>query len=172
MHAMRRVKISGTGMEVPPRVVTNADLEKLMDTTDEWIVQRTGINQRHHVDEGTGPAELALEASKKAIASAGLKPEDLDALLVPSLSPQHEFPGTSAFLQHMLGLSDIPAMDIRCQCTGFLYALQVGHLYVASGLYDRVLVCGTEVHSVALDFTTRGRDGGGYLRRRRGRGDS
>ncbi|MFQ5512802.1 MAG: 3-oxoacyl-ACP synthase III family protein [Myxococcota bacterium] len=158
MQVLRRVGIAGTGMYVPPQVVTNADLEKLMDTSDEWIQQRTGIRQRHHVEDGTGPAHLALEASRQALESAGLGPEDLDAILVPSLSPHHEFPGTSAFLQDMLGISEIPAMDIRCQCTGFLYALQVGQLYVASGQYDRVLVCGAEVHSSGLDFSTRGRD--------------
>jgi 3-oxoacyl-[acyl-carrier-protein] synthase-3 len=158
METMRRVRISGTGMYVPPRVVTNQDLEKLMDTSDEWIQQRTGVRERHHVDEGTGPADLAYEASVRAIESAGLEPKDLDLIVVPSLSPHHEFPGISVFLQDRLGLAEIPAMDVRCQCTGFLYGLQVGRLFVASGQYDRVLVCGSEVHSTGLEFTTRGRD--------------
>ena len=158
MQAMRQVRITGTGMYVPPRVVSNKDLEKLMDTTDEWIRQRTGVQTRHHVDDGTGPADLAREASVRAIEAAGLEPEALDAIIVPSLSPHHEFPGISAFLQDRLGLAEIPTLDVRCQCTGFLYALQVGRLFVASGEYDRVLVCGAEVHSTGLDFTTRGRD--------------
>jgi 3-oxoacyl-[acyl-carrier-protein] synthase-3 len=158
MEAMRRVRITGTGMHVPERVVTNDDLAQLMDTSDEWIQQRTGIHTRCHVDPGTGPADLALEASSRALEAAGLEPGDLDAIIVPSLSPHHEFPGISAFLQHRLGIAEIPAMDVRCQCTGFLYALQVGKLFVASGQYDRVLVCGAEVHSTGLDFTTRGRD--------------
>ena len=158
MQAMRRARISGTGMYVPPRVVTNDDLAKLMDTNDEWIQQRSGIRERHHVDVGTGPAELGVEASKRALESAGLEASDLDAILVASLSPHHDFPGTSAFLQAGLGIGGCSAMDVRAQCTGFLYALQVGSLYVAAGQYDRVLVCGTEVHSTGLEFATRGRD--------------
>ncbi len=158
MQVMRRVRISGTGMYVPPRVVTNDDLAKLMETSDEWIQQRTGIRERHHVDEGVGPSELAYEASTRAIADAGLTPEDIDAIIVPSLSPEHDFPGISCFLQDKLGLAGCPAMDVRCQCTGFIYALQVGQLFVASGQYERVLVCGAEVHSTGLDITTRGRD--------------
>jgi 3-oxoacyl-[acyl-carrier-protein] synthase-3 len=158
MQGLRKVAITGTGMYVPPRVVTNADLEKLMDTSDEWIQQRTGVRERHHVDPGTTPADLAYEATVRAVEAAELELRDLDAIIVATLSPQHEFPGTAVFLQDRLGLAEIPAMDIRCQCTGFLYALQVGQLYVASGLYDRVLVCGVDVHSVGLDMTTRGRD--------------
>ena len=158
MQVMRRARITGTGMCVPPRVVTNSDLEKLMDTSDEWIQQRSGIRERHHVDEGTGPAELAAEATRAALEAAGLGPEDLDVILVASLSPHHDFPGTSAFLQDRLGLAGCPAMDVRAQCTGFLYALQIGALYVGSGQYDRVLVCGTEVHSTGIELNTRGRD--------------
>ena len=158
MDVLRRVRITGTGMHVPERVVTNDDLAALMDTSDEWIRQRTGVATRHHVDPGTGPAELAREATAKALDAAGIEAGDLDLIIVASLSPHHDFPGTSAFLQHQLGLSEIPAMDIRCQCTGFLYALEVGRLFVASGQYDRVLVCGAEVHSTGLDFSTRGRD--------------
>jgi len=157
-RVMRSVRISGTGMYVPPRVVTNFDLTKLMDTSDEWIQQRSGIVERRHVDAGMGPAELAFEAAKAALASAQIEAEDLDAILVASLSPQHDFPGISCFLQDHLGIAGCSAMDVRCQCTGFLYALQVGELYVASGQCERVLVVGAEVHSTALDFTTRGRD--------------
>lgn len=158
MDVLRRVRITGTGMFLPPRVVSNRDLEERMETSDEWIQQRTGIVTRKHVEPGTGPAHLAKEAALRALESAGLEPGDLDAIVVASLSPHHEFPGISAFLQPMLGVAEIPAMDVRCQCTGFLYALQVGRLFVASGQYDRVLVCGAEVHSTGLDFTTRGRD--------------
>ena len=158
MQTPSRAGIAGTGMYVPPRVVTNEELAKLMDTSDEWIVQRTGIRTRHHVDPGTGPADLAKEASMRALEAAGLEARDLDAIVLASLSPHHEFPGTSAFLQALLGISEIPAMDVRCQCTGFLYALQVGRLFVESGQYPRVLVVGTEVHSTGIEFTTRGRD--------------
>ena len=158
MQGLRKVAISGTGMYVPPRVVKNADLEKLMDTSDEWIQQRTGIRERHWADPGTGPADLAYQAASRAIEAAQLEPADLDAIIVASIATQHEFPGISAFLQDMLGLSEIPAMDIRCQCTGFLYALHVGQLFVAAGQYERVLVVGTEVHSSGLDMSARGRD--------------
>ena len=154
-----RACITGTGMYVPPRVVTNRDLEKLMDTSDEWIQQRTGIVQRHHVDPGTGPSDLAREASLRALDAAGVAPDQLDAILVASLSPDHDFPGTSAFLQEKLGIdTGCAAMDVRCQCTGFLYALQVAQLYIESGRYRRVLLVGAEVHSTGLDLTTRGRE--------------
>jgi 3-oxoacyl-[acyl-carrier-protein] synthase III len=158
MNGLRPVAIAGTGMYVPPRVVTNHDLAKLMDTSDEWIQQRSGIVQRHHVDAGVGPAELAFEAAKKALDAAGLQASDIDYIIVASLSPQHDFPGISAFLQDKLDLAGCPAMDVRCQCTGFLYGLQMGRLLVASGQYKRVLLIGSEVHSTALDFSTRGRD--------------
>ncbi|MEE8558109.1 MAG: beta-ketoacyl-ACP synthase III [Myxococcota bacterium] len=158
MHGLRRARIIGTGMHVPPRVVTNQELAERMDTTDEWIQQRTGIVERHWVDPGTGPADLAYEATCRALEAAGLEPRELDAIVLASLSPHYEFPGTSAFLQDRLGIAEIPAMDIRCQCTGFLYALHVGALYVGSGQYERVLVVGAETHSTGLDVSTRGRD--------------
>ncbi len=158
MRELRRVRIAGTGMFVPPRVVTNKDLEQLMDTSDEWIRQRTGITERHHVDPGVGPADLAKEAADRAIDAAGIGASDLDAIIVASLSPHHDFPGISAFLQDRLGIAGCPALDVRSQCTGFIYSLQVGQLFVASGQYDRVLVVGAEVHSTGLDFSTRGRD--------------
>lgn len=146
-------------MCVPPRVVTNHDLAKLMDTSDEWIVQRTGIVQRHHVDPGTGPTALAREASLRALEAAGIAPGELDAILVASLSPDHDFPGTSAFLQAELGIdTGCAALDVRGQCTGFLYGLQIAQLYVESGRYRRVLLVGAEVHSTGLDFTSRGRE--------------
>jgi 3-oxoacyl-[acyl-carrier-protein] synthase-3 len=158
MQVMRRARITGTGMYVPPRVVKNQDLEQLMDTSDEWIQQRSGIRERRHVDAGVGPADLGLEASRIALEAAGIEAEDLDAILVASLSPHHDFPGTSAFLQDRLGIGGCTAMDVRAQCTGFLYALQVGTMYIGSGQYERVLVCGAEVHSTGLEFATRGRD--------------
>ncbi len=145
-------------MFVPPRVVTNKDLEQLMDTTDEWIQQRTGIVERHHVDPGVGPADLAREAALCAIEDAGISAGELDAIIVASLSPHHDFPGVSVFLQDRLGIAGCAALDVRSQCTGFIYALQVGQLFVASGQYERVLVVGAEVHSTGLDFSTRGRD--------------
>ena len=158
MQPMRDVRITGTGMSVPPRVVTNKDLEALMDTSDEWIRQRTGVVERHWVDPGTGPADLAHEAAVAALAAAEVEAEQVDYILLASLSPHHEFPGTSAFLQDRLGISGCGAVDLRAQCTGFLYALQMGHLLVASSQYACVLVVGAEVQSTAIDLSTRGRD--------------
>jgi 3-oxoacyl-[acyl-carrier-protein] synthase-3 len=145
-------------MYVPPKVVSNFDLQQRMDTSDEWIQQRSGIRERRHVAPGVNTSDLAYEASRAALDAAGCKPEDLDLVIVATLSPDHYFPGTSAFLQAKLGLESTPAMDVRCQCSGFLYALNVGQLFVGSGQYNRVLICGAEVHSPALDMTTRGRD--------------
>jgi 3-oxoacyl-[acyl-carrier-protein] synthase-3 len=155
---MLRSRIIGTGRSIPPICVTNDDLSKLMDTSDEWIQQRTGISTRYWTPDEVGPLELAVEASNKAIAAAGIKNDDIEMIVVASLSPQHEFPGTSAFLNGALGLPGVPAMDVRCQCTGFLYALSVADSFIRSGSYKRILVVGTEVHSTGIDVSTRGRD--------------
>jgi 3-oxoacyl-[acyl-carrier-protein] synthase-3 len=144
-------------MFVPPQVVTNKDLEAQMDTTDEWIQKRTGIRERRYAAAGLGAADLGVEASQRALEAAGIKGSDLDLILVATLTPDYFFPGTAFFIQDKLGLGTKPAMDIRCQCSGFLYALSVGQLFVASGQYERVLVCGTEVHSRGLNMTTQGR---------------
>ncbi len=152
-----KAKIAGTGMYVPPRVVTNADLEKVMDTSDEWIRQRSGIETRRHVD-GIGTSDLAYEAVQKALESAGCTAHDIDLIILATLSADHIFPGSSALLQARLGLETTPSMDLRAQCTGFLYSLNVGKLFVESGQYKRVLVIGAEAHSPVLDFSTRGRD--------------
>jgi len=157
-NAMRRVTITGTGMCVPPRIVTNHDLEKLMDTSDEWIQQRSGITERRHVDPGTNPSDLAADACRKALDAAGLAVSDVDMMIVATLSPEHYFPGTGSFLHTKLGMQTTPVLEVRNQCSGFLYALSVGQLFVASGQYHRVIVVGVEVHSRALDLTTRGRD--------------
>lgn len=154
----RRVSITGTGMAVPANVVTNHDLSKLMDTSDEWIRQRTGIEERRWATDGVTPSVLAHEASLKALTAAGLKPADIDFILVATLSPEMYFPGTCSFLQVKLGLSTTPGLDIRAQCSGFIYGLEVGQALIASGQYQRVLLVGVEVQSVALDKTNRGRD--------------
>ncbi|SME88362.1 3-oxoacyl-ACP synthase III family protein [Pseudobacteriovorax antillogorgiicola] len=157
MTQLRKAKIAGTGMYVPPKVVTNKDLEAVMDTSDEWIKQRSGIEQRHHV-EGIGTSDLAFEAAKNAMTAANVSAEDIDLILLATLSPDHQFPGSSAVLQAKLGLSTTPSMDIKCQCSGFIYGLNVGKLFVESGQYNRVLVVGAEAHSPVLDFSTEGRD--------------
>lgn len=158
MQQVRRARIAGTGMCVPDRVVTNHDLAKIMDTSDEWIQQRSGIVERRHVSEGESPSDLAVGAAKKALQSAGCKVDDIDLLLVTTLSPEHYFPGTSSFVQRKLGMGTTPAMDIRAQCSGFLYGLSTANALVASRQYQRILLVSVEVHSRALDFTDRGRD--------------
>jgi len=153
-----RSRISGTGMYVPDRVVTNDDLTELMDTTDEWIQQRTGIRERRWIEEGQTPADLAHAAAVAALDDAGLEASDLDCILLATLSPEHHFPGTSFFLQNRLGLDQTPCIDLHAQCTGFLYSLSFAESLVAAGRYNRVLVVGAEVHSTGLDMTTEGRD--------------
>ncbi len=152
-----KAKITGTGMYVPPRVVKNSDLEKIMDTTDEWIRQRSGIETRHHVD-GVGTADLAYEATLLALESAKISAKDLDLIILATLSADHMFPGSSALLQAKLGLETTPSMDLRAQCSGFLYSLNVAKAFIEAGIYKRILVVGAETHSPVLDFTTKGRD--------------
>lgn len=155
-----RTRIVGTGLAVPDRVVTNHDLERLMDTSDEWIRQRSGIVERRHVSEGETPATLAEAASRRALEAAGVGADELDAIVLATLSPEHEFPGTSFFLHHRLGAPEIPCFDLRAQCSGFLYSLATADAFIRSGQMRRVLVVGCEVHSTGLDLTTRGRDVG------------
>jgi 3-oxoacyl-[acyl-carrier-protein] synthase-3 len=152
-----RAKITGTGMYVPERVVTNRDLESLMDTSDEWIRQRSGIEERRFIEQGQVPADLAEAAARQALADAGLEPDQVDCIVLATLSPQADFPGTSFFLQERLG-GTTPCFDLRAQCSGFLYALGVARSFVAAGQYRRVLVVGCEVHSTGIDLTTAGRD--------------
>ena len=157
---MKKSIIKGTGMFVPPNVITNHDLEKFMDTSDEWIRQRTGIEQRYWIDqEGvTGASDLGFEASKIALKKAGWEPEDLDFIIFATLSPDIMFPGSGCLLQAKLGLNSTPALDIRQQCTGFLYGLATADAYIKTGLASKVLLVGGEVHSSGLDKSTRGRD--------------
>lgn len=145
-------------MCVPERVVTNHDLEALMDTSDEWIVQRSGIRERRFVEEGQEPSDLAEGAVRQALDRAGLEPGDVDLILLATLSSQAEFPGTSFFLHEKLGLRDTPCIDLRAQCSGFLYGLSTANAFVRSGAHQRVLLVGCEAHSTGLDLTTRGRD--------------
>ncbi len=154
---MRGARILGTGRALPPRVVTNADLARLMDTTDEWIVQRTGIRERRFVDPGTGSSALGAEAARAAIAAAGLAPRDIDFVVFATLSPDYFFPGGGVFVQEMLGMDTIGALDVRDQCTGFLYGLSVAEAYVKGGFRERVLVVGAEVQSTGINLTTAGR---------------
>lgn len=153
-----RARIAGTGLYVPPKVLKNKDLEQFMDTSDEWIRQRSGIEERHVIEPGMSTSDLAVESARKALAAANCTPESIDLIIVATLSPDHQFPGTSAILQQKLGLETTPSMDLRCQCSGFIYSLNVAKLFIESGQYKRVLVVGAEAHSPLLDWTTRGRD--------------
>ena len=153
-----RSKITGVGGYLPPRVVTNDELTEYMDTSDDWIVERTGIHQRHWVDPETSTSDLALEAANAALESAGVAKEDIDMLIVATLSSDHFFPGTACFLQTKMGISEIPALDIRQQCTGFIYATSVADQFIRTGMYRKVLVIGAEIHSKGLDLSTEGRD--------------
>jgi len=157
---MKKSIISGTGMFVPPNLITNHDLEKMMDTSDEWIKQRTGIEQRYWINQegATGSSDLGFEASKMALANAGWTAEDLDFIIFATLSPDIMFPGSGCLLQAKLGLNSTPALDIRQQCTGFLYGLVTADAYIKTGLAGKVLLVGAEVQSSGLDKSTRGRD--------------
>ena len=155
---MPRTRIVALGTHVPERVVTNEDLTQRMETSDEWIQQRTGIKERRWVDENTGASDLAYEATKKALAKAGWEAKDLDAIVYATLSPDYNFPGDACFLQAKLGIPGVPALDIRNQCSGFIYGLSVADAWIRSGQYKRVLLVGAEVHSTGLDVSTRGRD--------------
>jgi 3-oxoacyl-[acyl-carrier-protein] synthase-3 len=155
---MRGARILGTGRALPPRVVTNAELTTVMDTTEEWIVQRTGIRERRFAEPGTGASDLGVTAARVAIERAGLTPKDIQLLIFATLSPDLFFPGAGVFVQEKLGMDTVGALDVRTQCTGFLYALSVAEAYVKSGFHDNVLVIGAEVHSTGLDMSTAGRD--------------
>jgi len=155
---MRGARILGTGRALPPRVVTNAELTTWMDTTEEWIVQRTGIRERRFVDPGTGASDLGVQASRVAIERAGLNPRDIQFLVFATLSPDMFFPGCGVLVQEKMGMDTIGALDVRTQCTGFLYGLSVAEAYVKAGFYDYVLVVGAEVQSTGLDLSTAGRD--------------
>jgi 3-oxoacyl-[acyl-carrier-protein] synthase-3 len=155
---MPRTEFIATGFHVPDRVVTNDDLSQIMDTSDEWIVQRSGIKTRHWVSEGETGVTLARQAALQALAKAGMKAAELDCIVYCTCTPDHFEPGNGVFLERELGLRDIPAIDVRNQCSGFIYGLSVADAWIRTGQYRRVLLVGAEVHSRGLDKTTRGRD--------------
>ena len=155
---MRGARIIGTGRALPPRVVKNEELTRRMDTSDEWIVQRTGVRERRYVDPGTGSSHLGADASRKAIANAGITADDIDLIVFATLSPDHVFPGNGVLVQNLLGMRTVGALDVRDQCSGFIYALSVAEAFVKGGFHDHVLVIGAEVQSTGLDFSTKWRD--------------
>ena len=154
-----RSRIKGLGFYVPDNVVTNDDLSKLMDTSDEWIQERTGIQQRHHALRGSDTTtSMGVKASLKAIEAAKINKEEIDFIVFATLSPDFYFPGCGVLVQKELGLPNVGALDIRNQCSGFLYALSVADQYIKTGMYKNILVIGAETQSPALDMTTRGRN--------------
>ncbi|WP_432410236.1 3-oxoacyl-ACP synthase III family protein [Rasiella sp. SM2506] len=152
-------KISGLGHYVPENVVTNDDLSKVMDTNDAWIQERTGIKERRHIKKGDGNSTsvMAVKAATMALERAKLVPTDIDMIVFATLSPDMYFPGGGVQVQEMMGMRTIPALDVRNQCSGFVYAISVADQFVKTGMYKNVLVIGAENHSGGLDFTTRGR---------------
>ncbi|UNY98902.1 ketoacyl-ACP synthase III [Zhouia spongiae] len=152
-------RIAGLGYYVPENVVTNNDLSKVMDTNDEWIQERTGIKERRHVVEGSGETTttMGVEAAKIAIERAGVAKEDIDFIIFATLSPDYYFPGPGVLVQRELGLKTVGALDVRNQCSGFVYALSVADQFIKTGMYKNVLVIGSELHSTGLDMSTRGR---------------
>ncbi|MBZ0252099.1 MAG: ketoacyl-ACP synthase III [Candidatus Methylomirabilis sp.] len=151
-------RIAGAGRYVPPRVVTNDELAKIIDSSDEWIRQRTGIEERHYVDEGVSGAEMSEYAARMALENAKRNVSDVDCILYATLSPDYFFPGTGVFLQARLGLEGVPAYDIRNQCSGFMYELEMANAFIRSGQYRCVLVVGCEIHSTGVEMAPRGRD--------------
>ena len=150
--------ISGTGHYVPPKVVTNFDLEKIMNTSDEWIKQRSGIKERHYVEPGVGSSDLAYKASLKAIEAAQIDKSEIDFIVAATLSPDHYFPGIGVMVQEKLGLTNIGALDVRNQCSGFIYGLSVADQFIKTKMYKKILVVGAEVQSSCLDYSDSGRD--------------
>ncbi len=152
---VRRVKISGLSTYVPPRVLTNADLEKLVETSDEWILQRTGIRERHIVDPGVATSDLAAEASRGAMAQAGVSPSEVGFIVVGTTTPDTIFPSTACLLQDKLGASNAWGFDLGAACSGFTYALTIGMQMVATGAVEHALVVGADVMSSIIDYTDR-----------------
>jgi len=154
---MRKSTIIGAGFYVPDKVVTNDDLAEIMDTSDEWIHERTGIRERRFAEGDLGPADLAVPAVEQALADAGLTNSDIDMIVFATLSPDVFFPGSACLLQSKMEFGTIPALDVRQQCSGFIYAVAIADRFIATGTYDHILVIGAENHSSGLEFNDRGR---------------
>tara|TARA_A100001011_G_scaffold65944_1_gene66986 strand:- start:706 stop:1713 length:1008 start_codon:yes stop_codon:yes gene_type:complete len=156
---MYKSRITGMGMYLPENVVSNADLTEIMDTSHDWIVERTGIQERRHIKKGDGntTAIMGVKASKIAIERAGIDKNDINLILFATLSPDYYFPGSGVIVQQKLDIPTCPAMDIRNQCSGFIYALSTADQFIKTGMYKNILVIGSENHSGGLDMTTRGR---------------
>ncbi len=155
MSKLRRAKITALGTYVPPRILSNQDLEKMVDTTDEWIAERTGIRQRHIVEKGMAASDLAVEAARQALAQRGLAPKDVGAIIVATVTPDMFFPSTACLVQHKLGAPGTWGFDLSAACSAFVYALQAGAQFVMTGAHENVLVIGADVMSSIIDYTDR-----------------
>ncbi|WP_396212576.1 3-oxoacyl-ACP synthase III family protein [Flavobacterium sp.] len=155
---MYNSKIAGLGFYVPENIVTNDDLSKIMDTNDEWIQERTGIRERRHIIKGQDTTtSMGVKAAKIAIERSGLTSNDIDFIVFATISPDYYFPGPGVALQQQLGMRTVGALDIRNQCSGFVYALSIADQYIKTGMYKNILIVGSEVQSLGLDMTDRGR---------------
>ena len=148
-------KIVGTGRYLPERILTNKELEKIVDTSDEWVVSRSGIRQRHIASEDQMASDLALRAAQNAISDAGMLVQDIDLVIVATTTPDMVFPSTACIVQSKLGISECPAFDVQAVCSGFVYALNIGDLFIKNGQAKNVLIIGSEVYSKILDWTDR-----------------
>jgi 3-oxoacyl-[acyl-carrier-protein] synthase III len=150
-----RAKISALGTYVPPRLLTNADLERMVDTSNQWILERVGIRERHIVDKGVATSDLAVEAAKKALAQRRIKPSDVEAMIVGTVTPDMLFPSTACLVQQKLGAKGIWGFDLSAACSAFVYAVQTGAQFISTGAHKRVLVIGADVMSSIIDYTDR-----------------
>ncbi len=155
MKALRKAVVSGTGISLPEKVVTNFDLEKIVETSDEWIFTRTGIKERRQIPDGMTLLELSIPACKQAIANAGLTPDDIDLIIYATFTPDYQVPATACLLQDKLGCRKAGAFDLQAACTGFVYASSVACQFIATGLYNNILVVGGDVTTRILDFSDR-----------------
>ncbi|QXM05886.1 beta-ketoacyl-ACP synthase III [Crassaminicella indica] len=155
-NKLRSVGILGTGSYLPEKVLTNYDLEKMVDTSHEWIVKRTGIEQRHIADENTATSDLATKAALRALEDAGVLPEEIDLIIVATVTPDMSLPATACIVQKNIGAMNAAAFDLEAACSGFLYGMTVGQQFIATGMYDKILVIGAETLSKIVDWTDRG----------------
>ncbi|MGA9643402.1 MAG: beta-ketoacyl-ACP synthase III [Terriglobales bacterium] len=155
MSTLKRVKISALGTYVPPRVLTNADLEKMVDTTNDWIMTRVGIKERHLAGKGVGTSDLAAEAAKIALAQRGIEASELDAIIVATVTPDMMFPATACLVQDKIGAKKVWGFDLSAGCSQFVYALQVGAQFIQTGVHKKVMVIGADVMSSIIDYTDR-----------------
>ena len=155
MTQLQRAKISALGVYVPPRLLTNADLEKMVDTNNEWIMSRVGIKERHIADKGVGTSDLAAEAARRALAQRGIEASELDAIIVATVTPDMMFPAAACLVQDKIGAKNVWGFDLQAGCSQFVYALQVGAQFIQTGAHKKVMVIGADVMSSIIDYTDR-----------------